>query len=224
MTKTDKKSKIAIILMTLICCIVMGIVETFIEPSYFVKSATKVVLFLAVPLIAMKVLDIKAFDSSFAIKKKTLLKLLLLGAAIYTVVFAAYLVTKNVFDYSSMVVSLSEDQHVNSKNFIWIAAYISFGNSFIEEFLFRLISFIRLSEHVNKKTAYIFSSLTFALYHIAFIGPSFPLPLLLLSVFGLAVGGFIFDKVDDKSRNIYNSWIIHMFADLALMTIWFIHI
>jgi len=64
----------------------------------------------------------------------------------------------------------------------------------------------------------------FALYHVAMIGGSFPLPLLLLALVGLAIGGGIFDYVDDKSRNIYNSWIIHMFADFAIMTIWYIHI
>ena len=89
--------------------------------------------------------------------------------------------------------------------------------------MFRFVSFIKLSEYLSKKTAYIFSSVAFAVYHIAMIGPSFPLPLLILALFGLAVGGFIFDLVDDKNKNIYNSWIIHMFADFAIMTVWFIN-
>lgn len=223
MEKT-KKQKLGLIVVVVICCIIMALVETVIEPPYFIKSAAKIAVFSTLPLIVMKLLDIKISDNNFKLNKKDILKLLLLGFAIYAVIIAAYFLTQRVFDYSELVESLSADQNVDSKNFIWIALYISFGNSFLEEFLFRFAAFIKLSEFISKKFAYIFSSLLFAVYHIAMIGASFPLPLLLLALFGLAVGGFIFDLVDDKNKNIYNSWIIHMFADFAIMTIWYLHI
>lgn len=219
-----KKEKFGIIILLVICCIIMALVETVIEPPYFVKSAAKVVVFAVLPMVVMKLLGIKLLDNNFRLNKKDVLKLLLLGFAIYGVIIGAFFLTRSIFDYSALVESLSADQNVDSKNFIWIALYISFGNSFLEEFLFRFIAFIKLSEYVSKKFAYIFSSMLFAVYHIAMIGPSFPLPLLMLALFGLAVGGFIFDLVDDKSKNIYNSWIIHTFADFSIMTIWFIHI
>lgn len=209
---------------TIISCIIMALVETVIEPTYVVKSVAKIVIFIFLPLIFMKASNIKIFDGSFALNKKNILKLLSLGCAIYFVVFAAYILTKNTVDYPSLVISLSQDQKVNSDSFIGIALYISLCNSFLEEFLFRLLSFIKLSEYMSKTGAYIFSSVTFAVYHIAMVGSSFPLPLLILALFGLTVGGAVFDKVDEKGKNIYNSWIIHMFADLALMTIWYIHI
>lgn len=222
--ENNKKEKFGIIILIVICCIVMALVETVVEPTYFIKSAAKVIVFAVFPLIVIKLLGIKIFNNNFKLNKKDILKLLLLGFAIYAVIIGAFFLTRNVFDYSALVASLSEDQNVDSKNFIWIALYISFGNSFLEEFLFRFVSFIQLSDFLSKKIAYIFSSLMFAVYHIAMIGASFPLPLLFLALFGLAAGGFIFDLVDDKSKNIYNSWIIHIFADLAIMTIWFIHI
>lgn len=56
------------------------------------------------------------------------------------------------------------------------------------------------------------------------LGTSFPPVLLLLALVGLAIGGLIFDYVDDRSGTIYNSWIIHMFADFAIMTIWYLHL
>ena len=223
MEKT-KKEKFGMIILVAVCCIIMALIETVVEPAYFIKSAAKAVVFSAVPLIVMKLLKIKIFDNNTRLNKKDVLKLLLLGAAIYGVIIGAFFLTRNFFDYSALVASLSEDQNVDSKNFIWIALYISFGNSFLEEFLFRFAAFIRLSEFISKKSAYIFSSIMFAVYHIAMIGASFPLPLLMLALFGLAVGGSIFDLVDDKSKNICNSWIIHMFADFAIMTIWYIYI
>ncbi len=220
----NKEKAYGIIILVIICCIIMALVETVIEPVYFVKSAIKVTVFLLFPLIFAKAVKLKLFDNSFALDKKSLIRLLLLGSFIYAAIIGLYALTKNIFDYSSLVDSLSTDQKVDSSSFIWIALYISFCNSFLEEFLFRLISFIKLSEFTGKKTAYIFSSVIFAVYHIAMIGTSFPLPLLFLALIGLAAGGFIFDYVDEKNNKIYNSWIIHMFADFALMTIWYIHI
>lgn len=75
-----------------------------------------------------------------------------------------------------------------------------------------------------RKIAYIFSSGMFAVYHIAMIGMSFPPLMLLLALIGLAIGGLLFDYVDSKNENIYHSWVIHMFADFAIMTIWYLYI
>jgi len=155
---------------------------------------------------------------------KSTLARLLLGLLIYGVIMAAYALTTGVFDYARLVQSLSADQRVDSGSFIWVALYISFCNSFLEEFLFRFVSFLQLSRYTAKKTAYGFSSVMFAVYHIAMLGASFPPLLLVLAVAGLAIGGLIFDYVDDKSGSLYNSWVVHMFADFAIMTIWYLHL
>ena len=220
----NKEKAYGIILLVLICCVIMALVETVIEPVYAVKSAIKVIVFFLFPLIYGKAVQIKLFDRSFVLDRGSIFKLLALGASIYAIIFGGYALTRTIFDYSSLVASLSADQKVNSKNFVWVASYISFCNSFLEEFLFRFVAFIQLSKYTVRKTAYAFSAIAFAVYHIAMIGTSFPLPLLFLVLIGLAVGGFIFNYVDEKSKNIYSSWIIHMFADFAIMTIWYLHI
>ncbi len=221
---SEKKKKYGIIILVIASCIFMSFVETVIEPIYIVKSALKIVVFLFFPLLSMKKADIKIFDSSFKLNIKIIRNLILLGLLVYFLIIGIYFITKNIFDYSSLVSSLSDDQKVESKNFIGVAMYISFGNSFLEEFLFRLISFIELSKYTKRKISYIFSSIMFAVYHVSMIGVSFPLPLLFLSLVGLTAGGLIFNYADEKHSNIYNSWIIHMFADFAIMTIWCMHI
>ena len=222
--KSNTKNSIFMVTLIVMLCISMAIIETIIEPSYFVKSALKIALFLFVPLVIMKFQKERVFTAGFLLNKKRILRLLGLGLSIYAVIMVAFFLTNGIFDYSSLVNSLSADQKVSHNSFLLIAIYISFCNSFLEEFLFRFVAFIKLSEYVTKRVAYIFSSCMFALYHIAMIGGSFPVPLLLLALVGLAIGGVIFNYVDDKSQNIYNSWIIHMFADFAIMTIWYIHI
>lgn len=226
MERKDRKERkvAAIISLVIICCTTMAIVEMVIEPAYIVKSAIKIALFFIVPMIAMKTQNISVFSDSFALNFKSIAKLLGLGLAIYSTIMVAFVFTRGVFDYTALVDSLSADQNVSPQNFIWIALYISFGNSLLEEFMFRLVAFLILSDLIGKKAAYLFSSLTFAVYHVAMIGSSFPFPLLIISLIGLAMGGMIFNYVDEKKRNIYNSWIVHMFADFAIMSIWYIHI
>lgn len=218
----DKNRGNGIILLVVICCVVMALVETVVEPAYAVKSAIKVVVFFLFPLAFGKTAGINL--RFFAPDRKNILKLLALGLFIYAVIFGGYMLTGSIFDYSTLVASLSADQKVDSRSFIWVAAYISFGNSFLEEFLFRFVAFLKLSQYAGRKTAYLFSSVLFAVYHIAMIGTSFPLPLLFLVLIGLTIGGLIFDYVDEKNNAVYNSWVIHMFADFAIMTIWYLHI
>lgn len=223
MNKICKKA-LWLISTVIISCIAMAIIETIIEPAYFIKSLLKIMLFLFVPIFFIKMQREKVFDDSFSLNKTSILKLSGLGLIIYAIIMVAFVLTKGIFSYPSLVNSLSADQNVSQNSFIWVAVYISFCNSLLEEFLFRFIAFIKLSEYTTKNIAYIFSSCMFALYHVAMVGSSFPLPLLLLALVGLTIGGAIFNYVDDKSGNIYNSWIIHMFADFAIMTIWYIYI
>lgn len=213
-----------ILSLAVVSCIMMAIVETIIEPSYLVKSVIKAITFLFLPTAILKSLQIHPIAASFSLRKKNAIALLFLGAIIYLLIMGAYALTRNVFDYPSVVMSLSEDQRVDSQSFLRVALYISLCNSFLEEYMFRFISFMHLSAYASRRTAYLFSAIMFALYHVAMVGPSFPTQLLIVAILGLAAGGLIFDFIDAKSGNFYPSWIVHMFADFALMTIWYIHI
>ena len=202
----NKEKASGIIVLVIICCVFMALIETIIEPAYIVKSALKVAVFLLLPLVYAKITHTKLLDEFFKIDKRGMMKLFVLGSFIYAVILGAYTLTKNFFDYASLVQSLSADQKVNSGSFIGVALYISFCNSFLEEFFFRFVAGM------------------FAVYHIAMIGMSFPPLMLLLALIGLAIGGLLFDYVDSKNENIYHSWVIHMFADFAIMKIWYLYI
>ena len=145
-----------------------------------------------------------------------------IGAAVYAVVLGAYFLFRNIFDFSALVGSLGETTGVTKSNFLWVALYISFANSFLEEFFFRGYAFLVIKKLFTSRFAYIFSSFAFALYHIAMMVGWFGLPVILISLFGLFAGGMIFDKFDEKNENIYLSWLVHMFANFATNTIGFI--
>ena len=159
--------KIYIIIITIFACVCMGIVDAVIQPGYAIKSAIKIVMFLLLPFVY------SMFDKDYKITKvfkpdkKGFRLALFMGVLIYAVILSAYFIFRNVFDFSSLTSSLTSTTGVNKQNFIFVALYISFANSLLEEFFFRGFSFLTLKEVSDRKFAYIFSSLMFALYHIA---------------------------------------------------------
>ena len=214
--------KLHIPILVIIACIVMGIVDAVIQPGYAIKSAIKIIMFLLIPIVYG--LFLKEFNIKNLMKpdKKGLCIAIGLGFAVYAVVLGAYWVFKDVFDFSALTTSLNETTGVNKSNFVWVAIYISFINSLLEEFFFRGFSFITLKKLTSRRFAYVFSSMAFALYHIAMMIGWFGLPVILISLVGLFIGGMIFNRFDEKSENIYLSWLIHMFANFATNTIGFI--
>ena len=214
--------KLHIPILVIIACIVMGIVDAVIQPGYAIKSAIKIIMFLLMPIVYG--LFLKEFNIKNLMKpdKKGLCIALCLGFVIYGVVLGAYWIFKDVFDFSALTGSLNETTGVNKSNFIWVAIYISFVNSLLEEFFFRGFSFITLKKLTSRRFAYVFSSMAFALYHIAMMIGWLGLPVILISLVGLFIGGMIFNRFDEKSENIYLSWLIHMFANFATNTIGFI--
>ena len=214
--------KLHIPILVIVACIVMGIVDAVIQPGYAIKSAIKIIMFLLIPIVYG--LFLKEFNIKNLMKpdKKGLCIALCLGFVIYGVVLGAYWIFKDVFDFSALTGSLNETTGVNKSNFIWVAIYISFVNSLLEEFFFRGFSFITLKKLTSRRFAYVFSSMAFALYHIAMMIGWFGLPVILISLVGLFIGGMIFNRFDEKSENIYLSWLIHMFANFATNTIGFI--
>ena len=217
-----KNRKYIIIAITLFACLCMGIVDAIIQPGYIIKSAIKLVLFLLLPFIY------SIFDKECNLKKlfipdkKGIVIAFALGIGVFTVILAAFFIFRNIFDFSSLTSTLTQGTGVNKDNFIFVAIYISFANSLLEEFFFRGFSFINLKEASNRKLAYIISSAHFALYHIAMMIGWFALPVVLLAITGLFIGGLIFNYFNEKYNNIYLSWLIHMFANFATNTIGFI--
>ena len=75
---------------------------------------------------------------------------------------------------------------------------------------------------MSKKFAYIFSSLIFAFYHIGMTFGWVHIFVFILGFVGLIIGGMIFNYLNDKTDNIYSSWIVHMLINFGINTIGFI--
>lgn len=217
-----KAQKNIIIAIVAFACLCMGVVDAIIQPGYATKSIIKMVLFLLLPAVYALYDKNCRLKTLFNPDKKGILIALGLGIGVYIVILSAYFVFRNVFDFSALTDSLTSTTGVNKSNFIWVALYISFANSLLEEFFFRGFAFLTLKEVSNRKLAYIVSSGLFAVYHIAMMIGWFSGTVILVSLLGLFLGGIIFDYFNEKYNNIYLSWLIHMFANFATNTIGFI--
>ncbi|WP_291627585.1 CPBP family intramembrane glutamic endopeptidase [Clostridium sp.] len=216
------KNKKTIILIVLIGCLIMGFIDAVIRPDYLVKSFIKIILFSIMPIIYSRYDKELNLSSLFKVKsKREIIIALLAGLAVFLFILGAYLIIGRLFDFSNVTSSLSENIGVDKENFILVAIYISFVNSLLEEFFFRGFAFLKLKEVSTRKFAYIFSALAFALYHVAMMIGWFDISLFILTIGGLFIGGLIFNYFNEKYKNIYVSWLIHMFANFAINYIGF---
>ena len=221
MVMTGRSRAIAIIAIVTVCCAIMAVVDGIIQPQYAVKSAVKLILFLACPIVY------SLFDKDVIIKelfvpnKKGMKIAFSLCIPVFVVILGAYFLLKDVFDFSAVTSALTGNVGVSRENFLFVAIYISFVNSLLEEFFFRGFAFLSLGKIVSKRVAYIFSAAAFALYHIAIMSGWFSIWVSIITVGGLFVGGLMFDFLNSKSGNIYTSWFVHMFANFAINTIGF---
>ena len=218
----NKKRTALLATIVAVCCVIMAIVDGVWQPDYAVKSAVKIILFLIYPAVYSafdKQLNLKAI---FKPNKKGMKIAFGLCIPVYIIIIGAYFLLKDIFDFSAVTTALTGNIGVNRNNFVFVALYISFINSLLEEFFFRGFAFLTLKSIAPSKFAYIFSSAMFALYHIAMMTGWFSVGVFVLALAGLFAGGLIFNYLNAKSGNIYTSWFVHMFANFAINTIGFI--
>ena len=201
-----------------VCCIAMSAIELIFTPTYFVKAAIKLALFVIIPMSLVLIRKETKMLRFFKPNKKTLLPTLGFGVLMYGFIIGAYFLLGKYFDLSGITSSLDEIG-VTKQNFIFVALYIAVCNSFLEEFIFRGFGFIGLSEKLGAKWACIFSAICFALYHITMMIGWYSIWLTALIIFALFVGGVILNILDSKCKTVYPAWIVHIFANLAINTI-----
>ena len=216
-----KRSTVIVLSVMLVCCLAMALVDGVFRPGYAVKSAIKIALFMLVPLIATGIDKNILYLPLLRPKKKGLLLAIALGVGIYAVILGGYFLVSPFFDFSKITGALTENAGVMKENFLLVSLYISFANSFLEEFFFRGFVFTNMKEHAGRKPAYIISAAAFSLYHVAMMVGWFSPALFFLVMAGLFVGGMIFNWLNERLDTIYCSWLTHMFANFAINTIGF---
>lgn len=216
--KSNNVKAIFIIATVIIGCALMAIVDGIIQPPYFLKSLVKALIFLGGIIIYCLYFKENIWGL-FAFQKKGLYIAVALGVGIYLVIIGGYYLLKDLCDFSNIITSITQNGDITKGNFIYVSLYISFINSFLEETFFRGFAFSKLKQVSSKKGAYLFSASIFACYHIAIMIGWFSWLEYFLIMFGLFIGGMIFNYLNDKLKCLYPSWFVHMFANFAINTI-----
>lgn len=220
-SKNNAKKALLMVTLTVLFCVFMAVIDGIIKADYFLKSVIKIVLFAVLPAVySFYDKDIK-IKEIFIPGKKGITPAFFLCIGVYVVILGGYLLLKDVFDFSAVTGTLSNNIGVTGQNFIFVSIYISFVNSFLEEFFFRGFAFITLKKITSRKFAYIFSAAVFAIYHVAMMIGWFGIGVFLIVMAGLFAGGIIFNYLNEKSETIYPSWLVHMFANFAINTVGF---
>ena len=218
MNKKHKKE--VIVVLSILACVLMCGVEKILQPNFFHKSLYKILIFsLSVLLYALYAKEkIKIFAWK-EINKKFLRKILGLVFFIYVGILIGYVLIQHHVEPELIKQSLWEKEKINGDNFIYVFFYISFINSFLEEFFFRGYIFGKLKEMGNLSFAYMFSALLFALYHISIIDSWFSPTISLYMILGLMVVGLFFDFLMQRAHTFAAPWFIHIAANLSINTV-----
>ncbi len=217
----NKRNAFGIVGIVILFCLVMAVVDGVWQANYFVKSGIKLILFLGFPALYAGVQKELQIKNLFALDKKSICLALWLCIPVYAVILGGYLLLQDVFDFSDITKSLTQNIGVHRENFLLVSLYISFVNSMLEEFFFRGFSFLTLKTVASRRVAYLFSALIFSVYHVAMMIGWFSGWVFAIVLVGLFVGGLIFNYLDEKTGTIYPSWFVHMFANFAINTIGF---
>lgn len=217
----SRRRIISVITIVVMSCLAMSFVDAVIRPDYAVKSIMKIMLFLTLPISYALIAGGIPFRRLFTFDKKGFLMSLLLGLGAFALILGGYFFIGPLFDFSHVTGALQDNMGVHAGNFVFVAIYISIVNSLLEEFFFRGFAFFTLKEQVGRKFAYLFSAGAFAVYHIAMMTSWFSIELFLLLIASLFVAGLLFNWLNERNGNIYASWMVHMFANLAINAIGF---
>jgi membrane protease YdiL (CAAX protease family) len=209
------KKNMFVVTFTIVFVVILYYVDAALRLNYLNKVLIKISLIVLSYILGR----IIGLDLSFLKPKKTKAykKGLVVSIIAFAVIIIGFLVIRNYLDYQVMIDEFKNKYELTGIKFFIASIYLVVFNAFLEEYFFRGFVFFNLN---NRKFAYVFSSLAFSIYHISNFKNWFTNDLLIIiPLAGLFLSGILFNNLDSKSKDIYNSYIPHFAADLAIVII-----
>lgn len=204
-----------IIVYSVICLLILYVVEQILMTPYIIKTIVKIPMFTLLPFIIQHYLLKSKF--SIGIKKSERKDIFLWSVFVFVIIFAASFALKSFLDIEAISSDFSNRMMLSNRDMIIAGVYTIFVNSLIEEYFFRGFIFQELLKQGWHKSTFIISSAAFAVYHVSIFEAWFGIGLMMLMLLGLFAGGLIFAYFVKKTESILASWFIHVSADLALI-------
>ena len=207
--------KRTIIAYSIICLLILHVVEQILMTPYIIKTIVKIPMFTLFPFVIQHNLLKSKF--SIRIKKSEQRFILIWSVFVFVISFVVAIALKSLIDIEAIGSDLSNRMKLSNRDMVLAALYTIFINSLIEEYFFRGFIFQELLKQGWHKPAYIISSTAFAIYHVSIFAAWFDIGLMMVTLLGLFSGGLIFAYFVKKTESILASWFIHVSADLALI-------
>ncbi len=208
------------IIYSLFSIVALVVLEEVFVLEYIPKQILRISLFLIVPLFGIYVLRKSNLKTEIKFEKPTLQELklpILVSIVIFIGTIGGYFMLQFMFD-ADVVVQGGEELGITPSN-IWIwAVYLVFFNSLIEEFFFRGYIFYTLEKN-SYKLAIIVSSVLWAVYHVIIFMTLFPIYTVIFTIVGLSIIGVLLAYINRFGKSFINSWIVHIFADIAVVIV-----
>ena len=201
-------------------CFLLAWVDGVLRPGYGAKAAIKLLAFGLLPCLLYYRGRGEELRQLFH-RDRAAEKALLAGVVLYALLLGGYHLLSPWLDLSGVAAALERDVGVEAGNFLWVALYISFVNSLLEEFFFRGLGFLTLGKYLGRPLACGLSAGAFALYHVAMMLGWMPVGQLALMILGLLGAGLFFNVLNARSGTLWTSWLLHLWANLAINTIGF---
>lgn len=211
-----------IVITSITACTLLYIIEQGLAVNYAVKTLAKILLFIGVALYYQRFVahSNKAKETHRNLQgKNNVLAGLLIGLAAFVIIIVTYYLTTGLVDYQGIVNELQDKSGITAINFIFVGLYITLGNSFLEEYFFRGFIFLNLYRQGRVNLAYAFSSLIFALYHMAIFRTWFTGGLMVLALVGLLGIAMILNWLTARSGSYFSAWVAHALADSAIILV-----
>ena len=211
------KITITIIAYTLFVLVFLYIIEQIRHAPYLIKTIIKLPLFLLLPMALYKY-DFK-IKWSMRLHKSDMPLIIFWSVLVFGIIMVAFYVVQPFIGMGNIVSDISGRMAVSRNEIVYVGIYTIVVNAFIEELFFRGFIFQGLVKAGWQRLAYVFSAMTFALYHISNFRTWFDLWVMALALLGLFIGGIIFAYFVDRTKSFLASWLIHMSADIAIVWI-----
>ena len=205
---------------SIIAVITLVVLEYVFGLQYISKQVARLILFIIIPLVMIYVIKGSTIRDKIKVTRPTLKELkipLIASVVIFIGTIGGYFLIQFMFDMEKVIEGLADIGIGMHNVWVWVI-YLSFVNSFIEEFFFRGYIYYSL-ENRSKLLAIIVSSAMFSFYHVVLMALLFNIWTVVFTIVGLFIVGVFLAYINKFGKSFINSWIIHISADIAVVLI-----
>ena len=145
---------------------------------------------------------------------------LLTGLVISCVIIVVYLLAGQwLVDPEVMREAAALSGLADRSLYLWLAAYIIFFNSLLEEYVWRWFVYEKCRLLVGSLAAVTLAAFLFTIHHIVALSFQFELPVIIVGSVGVFVGGLIWSWCYLKTNSIWSGYVSHILVDIAVFVV-----